>query len=104
MRAPITIIDANTLRRAGLTPLISILAGLLFVIAPSISLAKVDGETIVLGATVSLSGNYATLGLHTKNGYDLAASTINKKGGVKVKGKSYKLKIMYYDDESDPKL
>lgn len=64
--------------------------------------AKVEGDTIVLGAAVSLTGKYSTNGEHTKNGYDLAVKRINEMGGVKVGGKSYKLKIIYYDDESTP--
>lgn len=96
--------DADPLIQPSYTAIVAILSCFIIAIAPSRSFAKVDGETIVLGATVSLSGKYALLGRHTKNGYDLAASTINKKGGVKVKGIPYKIKIKYYDDQSDPKL
>lgn len=64
--------------------------------------AKVEGDFIVLGAAVSLSGKYSTNGKHTKNGYDLAAKRINDMGGVSVGGKSYKIEIVYYDDESTP--
>lgn len=63
--------------------------------------AKVEGDTIVLGAAVSLTGKYNTEGKNTKDGYDLAVKRINEMGGVKVGGKSYKLKVQYYDDESD---
>ena len=65
--------------------------------------AKVEGDTIVLGAAVSLTGKYSTNGEHTKNGYDLAVKRINDMGGVKVGGKSYKFKVIYYDDESNSK-
>lgn len=64
--------------------------------------AKVEGDTIVLGAAVSLTGKYSTNGEHTKNGYDLAVERINEMGGVKVGDKSYKVRIIYYDDESTP--
>jgi len=64
--------------------------------------AKVVGDTIVLGAAVSLTGAYTTDGSHTKKGYDLAVERINERGGVKVAGKAYKLQINYYDDESTP--
>ncbi len=64
--------------------------------------AKVEGDTIVLGAALSFTGKYSTNGKHTKNGYELAVKRINEMGGVKVAGKSYKLKIVYYDDESTP--
>lgn len=62
--------------------------------------AKVDGDTIVFGAALSFTGKYSTNGKHTKNGYELAAKRINEMGGIKVGGKSYKVKIQYYDDES----
>ena len=64
--------------------------------------AKVEGDTIILGSAISLTGKYSTNGVHAKNGYELAVKRINEKGGVKVGGKSYKLKIVYYDDESTP--
>ena len=60
------------------------------------------GDTITLGAAVSLTGKYTTAGNHTKNGYELAIKRINEKGGVTVGGKTYKLAIKYYDDESTP--
>ena len=64
--------------------------------------AKVEGDTIVLGAAVSVTGKYSTNGKHTMNGYNLAIETINEAGGVEVAGKTYKLDIVYYDDESTP--
>ena len=64
------------------------------------AVAKVEGDTIILGSAISLSGKYSTNGLHTQKGYDFAAKKINDAGGVKVGGKTYKLAIKYYDDES----
>ena len=64
------------------------------------AMAKVEGDTITLGSAISLSGKYSTNGLHTQKGYDFAVERINEAGGVKVGGKSYKLAIKYYDDES----
>ena len=65
-------------------------------------LSNVVGDTITLGSSISLTGKYATNGLHTQRGYDYAVDVINKAGGVKVGGKSYKLAVKYYDDESTP--
>ena len=62
--------------------------------------AAADGDTIVLGAAVSLTGKYSTTGKNTQDGYDLAVKRVNEMGGVKVNGKAYKLKVLYYDDES----
>ena len=64
--------------------------------------AKVEGDTITLGSSISLTGKYATNGLHTQRGYDYAVDVINSSGGVKVGGKTYKLDVKYYDDESTP--
>ena len=66
------------------------------------AMARVDGDTITLGSSISLTGKYATNGLHTQRGYDYAVKVINEAGGVKVGGKSYKLAVKYYDDESTP--
>ncbi len=64
--------------------------------------AKVEGDTIIFGAAVSFTGKYSTNGKHTKNGYELAVKRINEMGGIYVDGKTYKIKIKYYDDESTP--
>ena len=69
----------------------------------STSFSKVEGDTIILGAAVSLTGKYSSNGVHTQNGYNMAVERINSKGGVKVGGKTYKFDIIYYDDESNPK-
>jgi branched-chain amino acid transport system substrate-binding protein len=66
------------------------------------AMAKVEGDTIVIGSSLSLTGKYSTNGFHTQKGYDFAVKRINDTGGVKVGGKSYKMKIVYYDDESTP--
>ena len=68
----------------------------------STAIAKVEGDTITLGSALSLTGKYATNGLHTQRGYDFAVDRINATGGVSVGGKSYKLTVKYYDDESTP--
>ena len=73
----------------------------LFLSTSTISLAKVVGDKIILGAAVSLTGKYSTNGKHTQNGYNLAVDRINSMGGVKVGGKTYKFDIIYYDDESN---
>ena len=81
---------------------ISILSICFFSLALALPVsAKVEGDTIFLGAAVSLSGKYSTNGEHTKNGYNMAVKRINDMGGVTVGGKSYKFDIIYYDDESD---
>ena len=78
------------------------LGAMLTVGAAGTAAAKVEGDTIILGSSISLTGKYATNGLHTQRGYDYAVDVINAAGGVKVGGKSYKLAVKYYDDESTP--
>lgn len=75
-------------------------AAALGLVATGPATAKVEGDTITLGSAISLTGRYAVNGKHTKNGYDLAVKVVNDKGGVKVGGKTYKLAVKYYDDES----
>lgn len=64
--------------------------------------AKVEGDTIILGSAISFTGKYSQEGKNASDGYNFAVKAINDAGGVKVKGKTYKLKIKYYDDESTP--
>lgn len=75
---------------------------LIGIVTAQSAVAKVEGDTIYLGAPISLTGKYSTNGKNTQDGYDLAVKRINEMGGVKVGGKSYKLKVVYYDDESTP--
>jgi branched-chain amino acid transport system substrate-binding protein len=59
-------------------------------------------DVITLGAAVSETGKYSTNGVFTEKGYNLAVDKINSQGGVKVGGKTYKLAVKFYDDESSP--
>jgi branched-chain amino acid transport system substrate-binding protein len=82
--------------------LVASCAGVLMLALASSAPAKVEGDKIILGAAVSLTGKYSTNGKNTRDGYELAVKRINEMGGIKVGGKSYKLEIVYYDDESTP--
>jgi len=64
--------------------------------------AKVEGDKIILGSAISITGKYSQEGKNASDGYNFAVDAINRRGGVKVNGKSYKLEIKYYDDESTP--
>ncbi|HXI55637.1 MAG TPA: amino acid ABC transporter substrate-binding protein [Polyangia bacterium] len=67
------------------------------------SAVAADGE-IVLGAAISQSGKYAREGKFYVDAYTIAVDAVNKAGGVKVGGKSHKLALKLYDDQSDPAL
>jgi len=55
---------------------------------------------IHLGSAISLTGKYATNGVHAKNGYEYAIQVIKDNGGVMIDGKCYNFRVTYYDDES----
>ena len=62
--------------------------------------AAQDCEELVLGSAISLTGKYATNGIHAKNGYEFAIKKIAENGGVKIGDKCYNFSVIYYDDES----
>ena len=59
-----------------------------------------DCEAITLGSAISLTGKYATNGVHAKNGYEYAIRKIDEAGGIEIDGKCYTFEVIYYDDES----
>lgn len=61
-----------------------------------------SGNTLKIGAALSLTGSLAKEGGLTKQGYQLCQEKVNKEGGVKVGGKKLKLAITYSDDKSEP--
>src|ERR1700733_8383229 len=62
--------------------------------------ATADDSTIVFGAALAATGANAREGALTKAGYDFWKDYVNAHGGMKVGGKTYKVDIKYYDDES----
>jgi len=80
----------------------TLLAGLVTGAAMLFSQTGIAAECgeIVIGSAISLTGKYATNGIHAKNGYEYAKTKIKENGGVKVGGKCYNFNIIYYDDES----
>ncbi len=63
-----------------------------------------SADTIVLGTAISQTGKYAREGKFYVDAYTMTVDAINKAGGAKVGGKSYKLELKIYDDQSDPNL
>ncbi len=63
-----------------------------------------SADTIVLGTAISQTGKYAREGKFYVDAYQMTVDAINKAGGVKVGGKSSKLELKMYDDQSDPNL
>jgi branched-chain amino acid transport system substrate-binding protein len=57
-------------------------------------------EVLKIGAAVSLTGPFSREGQLLRDGYDLWKDTVNAQGGLKVGNKTYKIEILYNDDES----
>jgi branched-chain amino acid transport system substrate-binding protein len=94
-----------------LTRRIAPLAGIVTLLALALSaLAGCGGSTssgggtgtLTFGAPISLTGSTSHEGTDTLNGYNLWADTVNTKGGITVGGTTYQVKIVKYDDTSDP--
>jgi branched-chain amino acid transport system substrate-binding protein len=86
-------------------PLSTLLVGaMLFGGAVGVSGAASDQRfdgTIKFGAAMSVTGGLAAEAKTSKDGYDFIAAAINKKGGIPVGKKRYKVEIVYYDDASN---
>ncbi|MGO8989256.1 MAG: ABC transporter substrate-binding protein [bacterium] len=61
-----------------------------------------QAKEVVIGFTGPLSGPAAEYGLNCVNGLDMAVKVINERGGIKVKGENYEMKLVKYDDQMDP--
>jgi len=59
-------------------------------------------NVIKIGVAVSLTGSMAYEGGFTKDGFEVWADWINSHEGITAGGKNYEVKMIYYDDESDP--
>ncbi|PYM85360.1 MAG: branched-chain amino acid ABC transporter substrate-binding protein [Candidatus Rokuibacteriota bacterium] len=62
------------------------------------------GDVLRIGAPLAATGAEAREGALAKQGYDLWAETVNARGGLKVGAKSYRVEIIYYDDQSKPQI
>ncbi len=60
------------------------------------------GDTLTIGASLSLTGKLAREGKLTQEGYQLCQDKVNAQGGVPVGDKKLKLDIQYQDDTSKP--
>ncbi|WP_457571005.1 amino acid ABC transporter substrate-binding protein [Desulfovulcanus sp.] len=58
-------------------------------------------DVIKLGCAISFTGKKSRSGKLYVDAYNLAVEEINKKGGIEIGGKRYKLEIIYYDDKSE---
>jgi len=64
--------------------------------------AFASDSVIKIGAAVSLTGKLSYEGRLVKGGYEVWEDWVNSHGGITAGGINYKVKIVYYDDESTP--
>ncbi len=98
----------NIATRARLGVLAALLASMLVATAigsagTGASAQQFDG-TIKFGAAMSLTGPLAAEAKTSKAGYDFMVKWINKKGGIPVGKKRYRVELVSYDDQSNANL
>lgn len=86
----------------NMKPLLSALG--LATAATMMLVASAQAQDIVLGASVQLTGPVANTGRYYRDAYEFAVDKINAAGGVKIAGKSHKLALKIYDNQSDVNL
>src|SRR5207248_2739908 len=62
------------------------------------------GADIVIGVPNAATGDYNVEGPLTRQGYDMWADWTNAKGGIEVQGVRHKVRLLYQDDQSQPRL
>ena len=78
------------------------LAVVLVLVVLGLPAADAQPREFKVGVALSMSGIFSRDAALFKETYDLWAETVNKAGGIKVKGTGYPVRITYYDDESNP--
>lgn len=74
-----------------------IVGGMFSISGPRTAAAE---ETLKIGSIWGLSGPGSQLGAIMKNGVELAAEWLNKRGGITVKGTKYKIKLLIVDNKN----
>ena len=79
------------------------LAALLLIAPLALAACSSEEKVVTIGAAVSETGRYANEGRHTREGYLLWRDWVNdERGGIDVAGEPHRVKLILYDDESDP--
>jgi len=85
----------------GFIGVMFILALAILLIAPSVELALAqESQILKIGGFNPRSGPAASWGLNTDRAIDLGADEWNKKGGVTIQGKKYKIEMIHEDDKA----
>jgi branched-chain amino acid transport system substrate-binding protein len=68
------------------------------------SSTNASSGTIVIGATIPLTGAFAAFGQQEKIGDNLAVDQVNASGGITINGQKRKVVVDYIDSQSQPNL
>ena len=72
-------------------------------VTAALGLATARGDEIVnIGYTGPLSGGAAQYGKNVLSGIEMGVDEVNAAGGVRIKGKTYKFKVIALDDQYNP--
>ncbi|MFY0408387.1 amino acid ABC transporter substrate-binding protein [Solicola sp. PLA-1-18] len=63
---------------------------------------RADADTVVIGASIPLSGDLAGFGGFQKWGYERAVKEVNDAGGIDVGGTKVPVELKLLDDKTDP--
>ncbi|GAC1304494.1 MAG: ABC transporter substrate-binding protein [Vulcanimicrobiaceae bacterium] len=77
------------------------IAALVFVPAVP-TVAQGGPDQVLIGAVLPLTGEESRIGGYFKLGYELAINEVNEHGGIQVGGKKVPVKLVVYDDKTDP--
>lgn len=86
-------------RAIAMTGAAALMAATALTAAPALA-----ANVITLGASVQMTGSKANTGRYYRDAYQMAVDKINAAGGVKVGGKTYKLKLKMLDNQSNVNL
>jgi len=78
-----------------------VVSGIVLGLVMSFNTGAYAKNVIKLGCAMSFTGKKSRTGKLYVDSLKLATEAINKAGGIKVAGKAYSLKIVFYDDKSD---
>src|SRR5262249_39468806 len=66
--------------------------------------ACTERDTVVLGASIPVTGLFTKAGLSYRDAYQIAIDRINERGGISLGGARRQLALTLLDNESDSKL
>ena len=65
---------------------------------------SLNAKELKIGVAVALTGKFGKAGNLVKDAYTFWKEKVNNNGGIKISGKSYPVKIIFYDDKSNPAI